>query len=144
MPSVILRSIRQRIKTQPISLQNRLSNQCPNFHRCLAQFPFILGGFWGPNWLQNPSQVDPKINQQTDRLLHRRKIDPCTILGPNLGGPGGVRGGSVRRLFRLLKLSWSQDGLKTLPRRPKTPPRGPWRPIFQRFWPPTCSLLQPT
>ena len=112
MPSVILRYIRQRIKTQPISLQNQLSNQCPNFAGCLAQFLFIFGGFWDSNWLQNPSQVDEKIDQRKDRLLDRVKIDFCSITASNLGGPGGpmgVRPATFWPLEAVLQPRWAQD-----------------------------------
>ena len=129
-----------------------------DFRTNLALYWEGLGGQDGakmaPNRFKNRSQNRSKkwstFGSPQDRFL----ID----FGLQLGGSRGVRGGSVGRLFGLLKLSWSQDEPKSSPRSPKTLPRALLEPILtilgsnlmvfipnlNDFRPPTWWILQPT
>ena len=68
-------------------------------------FGTVLGAKLEPSWHQIASKVDPKIDQKNDHLLDRPKIDFWSILGSNLGGPGGSVGGpsGVRHFPRIKK-----------------------------------------
>ena len=121
-------------------------------------FGRVLGVKMGPRWHQIASKIDPKIDQKNDQLLDRPKIDFWSILGSNLGGPGGSVGGPSGDFLG----SWSSLGAKMSPRAPQDPPRPLQEPSWDRFLtilgsnlmvfipnlndfrPPTWWILQPT
>ena len=155
-------------------LRQKINKKRPNIHQkttliSTLQLGSILeptwldfGGVWGvkmvPRCQQIASKIDSKIDQKNDQLLDRLKIDFWTILGLDLGGPGGSVGGPSGDFLG----SWSSLGAKMSPRAPQDPPRPLQEPSWDWFltiWgsnlmvfipnlsdfrPPTWWILQPT
>ena len=96
-------------------------------------FGRVLGVKMGPRWHQIASRIDPKIDQKNYQLLDRPKIDFWSILGPNLGGPGGSVGGPSGDFF----VSWTSLGAKMCERPSQDPPR----PLQDASWDDFLTIL---